>query len=874
MLKKILFGVLIAAFIGFLVYGYMYINRIKQPTITATEMIPSDNEFVLVVNHFPDFIKKISQDNLIFEEIENFDFFKKMQTPLASIDSIFQSNEEAKKLLNQNSMYAAAFKEGVNWDYLCALNLKDATKTEDAKTFLTGISDVNNSKEDPVTKEIYLEIEFAKVKLFLYVKEGVVLFTGSEALLLKSLGAKGNKSINLNKQFVEFESSRNKDSDIHLFIENGKLETGFLKAFSGGLVNAAYAKNTGVTFSSFDFQLNPNTLQGNGLVFNDTTEFCNFVKSLVPQEFELADALPANTVGMIYLANNSVFNDVDFNNDADMLANWTSICSNETADFAANFNDTIKSFSVIKLNSEEEANSFLQANCDSSKILFGADSVRYLKAKTLINKVTSHFVNVAFKCVYLKQNYLYLANSATDMRYLYSYLYEKKTLLNNEEFNLFYNGNLSKEVGLMFYLSGSGAGEYYKNLMDSKFEQRENLSNLLNKFSSIGFQMSSYKGKLVTQLYAVHGPEVKQAAGSVWECVLDTVANYKTQIVLNHKNSSNELVTQDLNNNLYLISNTGKILWKKNLESQIMSEIQQVDYFENGKLQMLFNTKNYLHLIDRNGNYVEGYPVKLKAEASNGAVVFDYDGNRDYRILIACKDLKLYNYKVDGKLIDGFEFGKTQDEVNIPVQYFKQGTKDYLLFYDKSGNVYLTGRRGDTRANISNKVYAVGHNFYLDVGKDLSKTYLYTFSETDKVLRKLSLANKTNDLKIETDINPKFYQFDLINEDKLVDLLIADESGFNVYDDAGKVLLNYVSKTAINPKISYYSTLNQRYFSYVESESGNLTVLDVSLQSSNALSMKSTNNLNMCNLYNDGYYYFVNQNDKYLSCILFTENSK
>ena len=82
----------------------------------------------------------------------------------------------------------------------------------------------------------------------------------------------------------------------------------------------------------------------------------------------------------------------------------------------------------------------------------------------------------------------------------------------------------------------------------------------------------------------------------------------------------------------------------------INSEIFQVDYFRNGKLQLLFSTRNELYLIDRNGNFVEKYPVKLRSPATCGLSVFDYDNNRDYRLFIACEDKHIYAYTKEGNL--------------------------------------------------------------------------------------------------------------------------------------------------------------------------------------------------------------------------------
>jgi hypothetical protein len=95
-----------------------------------------------------------------------------------------------------------------------------------------------------------------------------------------------------------------------------------------------------------------------------------------------------------------------------------------------------------------------------------------------------------------------------------------------------------------------------------------------------------------------------------------------------------------------------------------------VDYFRNGKLQLLFSTGNELYLIDRKGNFVEKYPIKLRSPATCGVSVFDYDDNRDYRLFIACEDKHVYAYTRDGNLIAGWEFDTSEREVDQPVNHF------------------------------------------------------------------------------------------------------------------------------------------------------------------------------------------------------------
>jgi len=118
----------------------------------------------------------------------------------------------------------------------------------------------------------------------------------------------------------------------------------------------------------------------------------------------------------------------------------------------------------------------------------------------------------------------------------------------------------------------------------------------------------------------------------LWSLNLEAPASMQSNGFINHTTKENELAVQDDDKALYLINAKGTILWRKKLNEKINSKIFTVDIFKNNKYQLLFSSENYLHLIDRNGNYVQGYPVKLPAPASSELSVLDYDNDKDYRL--------------------------------------------------------------------------------------------------------------------------------------------------------------------------------------------------------------------------------------------------
>lgn len=78
--------------------------------------------------------------------------------------------------------------------------------------------------------------------------------------------------------------------------------------------------------------------------------------------------------------------------------------------------------------------------------------------------------------------------------------------------------------------------------------------------------------------------------------------------VTNHVTGEREIFVQDENNDVYLLNDAGRVLWRLALGESINSDVVQVDAFRNGKLQYLFSTPSRLHLVDRNGEYVGNFP--------------------------------------------------------------------------------------------------------------------------------------------------------------------------------------------------------------------------------------------------------------------------
>jgi hypothetical protein len=265
------------------------------------------------------------------------------------------------------------------------------------------------------------------------------------------------------------------------------------------------------------------------------------------------------------------------------------------------------------------------------------------------------------------------------------------------------SGYLSNRSNITVFLRPYNYLDYRSDILsDRAREIMDPLELFLRRIPGVVVQFSTEDRLFYQSISCKYTSQIKEKALTVWESLLDSAAAIKPALVVNHNTSEKEILVQDEAHRVYLINSAGRVLWKLPLEGSIMGKIYQVDFYKNGRLQYLFNTPEKIHLIDRNGNYVERYPITLRSPASNALALFDYDKSRDYRLFIATEDRKVYVYDMEGKLIPGWRFGKTESPVTGEIQHFRIGEKDYIVFSDKNRNYFLD-RRGRDRIRVKDQ---------------------------------------------------------------------------------------------------------------------------------------------------------------------------
>ncbi|WP_299763086.1 hypothetical protein [uncultured Dokdonia sp.] len=175
------------------------------------------------------------------------------------------------------------------------------------------------------------------------------------------------------------------------------------------------------------------------------------------------------------------------------------------------------------------------------------------------------------------------------------------------------------------------------------------------------------------------------------------------QLVKNHRTKGADVLLQDESNALHLISNSGKLLWQKELDGPILGDVQQVDLYRNGRLQLAFVTPKTFYILDRNGNEVKPFPISFNETITQPLAVFDYENNRKYRFIIT-QGTQLQMFDKEAKIVKGFGFTKAESVIIYPPKHIRISNKDYIVIAENSGKLNILSRTGKSRVTVKETI--------------------------------------------------------------------------------------------------------------------------------------------------------------------------
>jgi hypothetical protein len=385
-------------------------------------------------------------------------------------------------------------------------------------------------------------------------------------------------------------------------------------------------------------------------------------------------------------------------------------------------------------------------------------------------------------CFAFYDNYMITGSSyAAISRLLYDNLLNK-TLANDVLYRDF-EKMVPSRAGYLFYCVPSRCIDYFSGYFSQKIAAGlKSNKNSFNKIQSAGFQLASINGMIYNSLSVTYKDLVREESTTEWETLLDTTAAIKPFFFTNHNTGAKEIFIQDTKNNAYLINAAGRVLWKVPLKEKINGSIYVIDYYRNGKYQLLFSGRNNLHLIDRNGNYVERYPVRLRSPATNSLALFDYENNNAYRLVIAGEDKLVYTYDKSGNVVKGWEPFRTAGYVTAEAGFYKVSGKDFIVIADES-SIYFLDRSGRVRLRLNDAVTkAKGSALKLTPGSEAS----LVFTSPDGTIQYVSFNGNVRKFSFRNFTFDHSFDFFDVDGDGFGEYVFIDRGILYLYDHNGK----------------------------------------------------------------------------------------
>ncbi len=783
-------------------WAYFKLKEIKKPSEDALLRLPAKCSVYLYTHDVFELNNRLNTRSLI---LDKFSDLPPLSGILRSLDFFCiraSENPILEETFRGNGLHFASYPEKKYW--LISINLKELGKE---RIFQLALSESFKTKK--LNTEIYSLDEKAIGTLFLKYRNGGICISNSQNALNDAYNIELPRLKN-DTAFAAYSADFEESSLLSVYIQHQHIKK------ENAYINLNVLQNQGSTAGQLEIQ--PSQLIFNGSMSSGKNQILDALLLQKPTKIELQAMLPYGCSALkAYGFQNfsSIFNKTLLSNAT--ISFWEMV--NDSAmfdvqsDFYNNINSSVCEFSAIGIAAPNAVCGVTDTVKTHEQLQHMSDTIDFIGEKKIYRLIKANEIVRLFdplnhvSCAYafIHESYLYFCENSEAAKFLSQTLTSGNTLEKNKALMSYAEEQFPEAFNMLIYSSASELTEKINDFYPaSKKTTNENFKGL--KHSSVSLISLDDNFKLRWQL-AFENETDEGGEKLLWTLKLDSSCSMKPVEFTNHLSGEKEIIIQDDDNKLYLVNSKGKVLWKKQLNEKICSEIYVVDMFRNNKNQMLFSTNNYIHLIDRNGKYVESYPVKTPSKITSHLCVFDYEGKRDYRLLFACSNKKIYNYTIYGIRNEGFTSFKTAAEVNLPIQYVKIGLSDYLIATDQEGNIYAISRKGDLRLRLSNRTLVPCQKIFVDASKNLQSSKLIFLDEKERTLHKISLADKKEILNLNKEDPILCFNFCLVDENKSMDLVLATAKEIGAFNLNGNPLFESKAPFELSD-VNFYSDQN------------------------------------------------------------------
>lgn len=833
-IKNIVFVIVItAALLAASYFGYKFYKKIKTPAYNIINAIPNNSAFIVKFKSLEDIREyTLLSDDTISQLILNDSLISLGLTEFDSLIHNFKSNHDFYSVIKSKPLYFSLHMTGLNeFGGLFVIKPNKTANKEQLLEILNNDYQISNREIEGVT--IYEVKKNKEIHSFVW-SNGLLAYTKNSKLIDKYVYSILNYNEDARPLIKKMIKAEGKDTYANIYIDYN-----FLYRFISKYANKSYTNviKELKKFSSkavLDLNINDDFILLNGYS-NSSDSFNTFLSSLknveagsidfdavMPQDIAYFIAFGANDINKylskLEIASWNIRKKEELQKVKDLIDDDLDSYFNEWIDkeivsltLQTDYkNIKENSFALIKSIDSKEAKQKLddltllvnkKKNIDSDTIFYRNYEIKQINIPYLLSSLYGDFFeNIPNTYYTLVNNYVLFANSPSAIqKYLNAIMVENT--LNKQKSFIDFKNSLSSESHLLIYANLKKSSLLYPNFLSNEYANSNLRSFIKTNLQGVGLQFLSTKSGSYTSVVLQQSTKSDESEPISWQTALDADAVWGPYSIINHYSGKREVLIVDKNNILYRINASGKIEWKIPIPSKPISSLYLIDYYDNGKYQYLFNTKNSIYLYDLNGNTVEDYPVSLDEKAGSGLLLLKYPGTEKYRILIPDNKKRLLSYTKEGIKTEGWQNPKMEYDIKTPAQYFRLGNKDIIVVSDTMGNVIYANRKGENR--IETKL-AFTNNYKTKFYKNGDK--LLTSDIAGRIVEVDFNGNVEKTLVGDFSLHHSYY-FEDFNNDRIKEHIFIDKNKLQIFGADNNLIMEKQFDFKLSSKIEFVNSL-------------------------------------------------------------------
>lgn len=822
--------------------GWYFYTQVFKDIENPYKLIPPDAALIIEIPRMQQLHQQWKKESVFEKSLKELPGFKAFQEVFPALFESFQQISSSYSSWEGRSVVISAHSKGLLFILPGSdLSLLDFNR-EEIQNWTTELE----IAEKTLNGDLYLELKGGSGSLFLMEKRGLFILTNEIELLESSTHQiKSPSSLLQSPSFSKLQKVSGKRSDAHVYVNYKNLSKIVDITDQSSLFWHQPEKIA--SWSGMDLSLKENEILLNGYsIPSDTgSQFLKLLKNQESVGMSICDHFPFETRAYTHLS---------LSHYEDYFEAWTSYLKttdqwdqyksdfmlvdkalkSENADVHQSWWAGEMAFLVTE-DGKEYAVFLAQKERDSFRKL---SNIAHLSQPSMITteykdyKIKEinfpHFLFTQFGPWFNTFNKSYFtivdelvifAKSIPDLKIYIDLLESGSILQKNQNYSSF-SDNLSKSISFTFYVNRPESPRQLISFVSDEMNNELKKTSLFKKdLSGYSLQLDWKNDMVYTGIFAGLSGITKQKLSN-WQVILDSPISDGPFKVTDHTDGSHKYLVFDEYRQAYLLNEQGDIVWKKSLKEKPISQVYEVDYYQNGKIQYLFNSENYMYLMDLTGAFVENYPIQLNSEASAGLSLIDYSHNKDYRIFISGKNGEIYNYKKDGSLLKDWNSKNTRRDIVKPISHVVANSKDYLIAEAKNGNVIMYNRQGKVRMEIRKSfTNALGSDLYAN--RTNSKGMMITTNQEGKLM----YIPEKGDVR-STDFGEfskdHFFIYADFTGNGYDDFIYLDGKELQVFDRFKKSVLSYVFANNITTKPKIFTLAGRKILGVLDKPAGKL----------------------------------------------------